>query len=510
MELRAMTKRGFLFLENLDFEKADIFFENALNEDPEDSYAYIGKLLVELKLTKIDELENQNDLFDNNRNYELAYRFADSDLKIELDRYCNKVHSNMKIKEKEKQDQNYNIAIMHKNSAKTKQEYSEAIKDLLRVGVDYKGVKEDIEYCRAKMIELDYDYCLKSLIEIALLPDNQMKIDKYEDIKRRLKLLGDYKDSKTKTSEIQNEIQIVNQKIKKYNQEIYLKKQKSKFRKIICAICVVILIIVIVLVAFFVSKSNQNKTMDSYIESGKLSEAYSLYNEKKNFFKEERVEELIKQCVISNDFETLIEIDHDVSENTDSMNVVNIIKENIKKEQYDDYYNAVLNYYDFGDNFLLAAAIYKQHNLLIFLSEDYKNMKKINALYDLLVSYGFNTTNYYTFLNSEFPDSCLDDIVNYCEYYQVNNYLVGNLSFMNGKWSDGDGNYIEFYNDSGCRYNIPGAKNYDYFSIENGVYSLKKEGNPENSVDCFKFTLVSKNKMKVYNYINNKTYTMTR
>ena len=48
--LEIVLKRGFLSLDDGNFEKADDFFEQALNINPENVTAYIGKLLAELQL----------------------------------------------------------------------------------------------------------------------------------------------------------------------------------------------------------------------------------------------------------------------------------------------------------------------------------------------------------------------------------------------------------------------------------------------------------------------------
>ncbi|MBE6910982.1 MAG: TIR domain-containing protein [Ruminococcaceae bacterium] len=53
----ALTKRGYLFLEDKDFESAAEYFERALDENPEDAKAYFGKVLVALRISSAEELE---------------------------------------------------------------------------------------------------------------------------------------------------------------------------------------------------------------------------------------------------------------------------------------------------------------------------------------------------------------------------------------------------------------------------------------------------------------------
>ena len=54
----ALVKRGFLALEDGDWNKADEFFEQALNQDAEDAQAYFGKLMAELQVKTQSALKN--------------------------------------------------------------------------------------------------------------------------------------------------------------------------------------------------------------------------------------------------------------------------------------------------------------------------------------------------------------------------------------------------------------------------------------------------------------------
>ena len=82
-----LLKRVFMFLEDADFDRADEFCEQILNQDPENAQAYLGKLMAELHIKRQEDLANCAELFDNNKNYEKAMRFADTKLATEL-RIC--------------------------------------------------------------------------------------------------------------------------------------------------------------------------------------------------------------------------------------------------------------------------------------------------------------------------------------------------------------------------------------------------------------------------------------
>ena len=82
-----LLKRAFMFLEDGDWDRADDFCEQVLNQDPENAQAYLGKLMVELKVKKQDELKDCDKPFDNSNNYQKALRFADEKLKSALNDY---------------------------------------------------------------------------------------------------------------------------------------------------------------------------------------------------------------------------------------------------------------------------------------------------------------------------------------------------------------------------------------------------------------------------------------
>jgi len=81
------TKRGYLSLEDGDWQKASEFFDEALDLDPEYAYAYLGLLCAELKISGESELNSQKQPFADDPNFKKAVRFADPDLKKRLERY---------------------------------------------------------------------------------------------------------------------------------------------------------------------------------------------------------------------------------------------------------------------------------------------------------------------------------------------------------------------------------------------------------------------------------------
>jgi tetratricopeptide (TPR) repeat protein len=82
-----LLKRVFMFLEDGDFAKADEFCEQVLNQDPENVQAYIGKLMVELRVKKREDLKECEETFESLNNYQKIIRFADEEVKKEFEEF---------------------------------------------------------------------------------------------------------------------------------------------------------------------------------------------------------------------------------------------------------------------------------------------------------------------------------------------------------------------------------------------------------------------------------------
>ena len=82
-----LLKRGFLFLEDGDWNSANEYFERVLDIDPENASAYLGKLLSKLKVTKQEKLKDLAEPFNKENDYLKAIRFGDEKLKDDLDSY---------------------------------------------------------------------------------------------------------------------------------------------------------------------------------------------------------------------------------------------------------------------------------------------------------------------------------------------------------------------------------------------------------------------------------------
>ena len=215
-----LLKRGFMALEDGEWLKADDFFEQALNQDAELSEAYLGKLMIELRVAIKNELKNCSLPFDDKNNYQRAYRFADDDLRrflVDTIQFINR--------------RNYEIECNNT--------YFEACKYLNR---DADGVWH-IEKAISLFKKIPY-----------------------------------YKDSSVKIQECEEKIAIIKEQMAK-DEQIALEKKKKVFKiaSITTPIVAVILATIILITTVIIPKSKYNDAMKLF-ESGKYLEAIEICN----------------------------------------------------------------------------------------------------------------------------------------------------------------------------------------------------------------------------------------
>ena len=79
-----LLKRANIFLDNGDFKKADECFEKALDIDPENEEALLGKLLAEYKASNIEELSRASEPFDKSENYAYLIKVCSDETRQKL------------------------------------------------------------------------------------------------------------------------------------------------------------------------------------------------------------------------------------------------------------------------------------------------------------------------------------------------------------------------------------------------------------------------------------------
>lgn len=126
-----MIKRIFLFLEDGDWKSADEYCEKVLDKDPENGEAYLGKLMIDLKVKTRDDLQYYEEPFDNNKYYAKVCRF-NKEIGKQLKEY------NLQAV--------YNSATKKMNSASTGENFKEA-SNIFATIKDYKDSNELSRKC---------------------------------------------------------------------------------------------------------------------------------------------------------------------------------------------------------------------------------------------------------------------------------------------------------------------------------------------------------------------------
>lgn len=75
-----LLRRAFMCIEDGAWKDANGLLEQVLNQEPENAYAYLGKLLVKLEVKNYAKLEKQIEPFDNCAEYKKCIKFCDAEL----------------------------------------------------------------------------------------------------------------------------------------------------------------------------------------------------------------------------------------------------------------------------------------------------------------------------------------------------------------------------------------------------------------------------------------------
>ena len=189
-----LLKRAFMFLEDGEFNRADDFCEQVLNQDPECAEAYVGKLMAELRVQKREKLAECRESFKKNACYQKALRFGDDKLKAELSGYVETVAQRIENAQKEgiyQEAQEY----YRKGSITGLEKAQRRFQTIL----DYKDSKELIEGIPARIQEIKNqkeNVFKESVYSNAIAALNSSNVADIEWALGELQSILDYKDSK--------------------------------------------------------------------------------------------------------------------------------------------------------------------------------------------------------------------------------------------------------------------------------------------------------------------------
>ena len=215
-DVEPLLERGFLFLEDKEWERADNFFESVLNKEPKNGNAYLGKLMVAFGVSRLEYLDGVQSPLSGNGNYEKIMRFADSNLKERVKK-CNDII--VRRNEEARKKDLYENALEIMENASTEEMFENAGYMFLEVK-EYSDAKQKSDECfeRAEKARLElekkeelarqraenerkdklYKKACAVLNEEHYWLGKDTDIEAVEDSIKLFEILGDWRDSKEK------------------------------------------------------------------------------------------------------------------------------------------------------------------------------------------------------------------------------------------------------------------------------------------------------------------------
>ena len=357
----ALVQRAFIFLEDKEWSSAAEYFEKALDIDPKYAMAYVGKMLAELKLTRIEMLAQCQESFETNSNYKKAMRFADPKLAQTLNSYLTVIKERSEVLRK---DAIYRAACAMMSGRR----YDEAIEKFTSI-VGWRDSRDRIEICKqsTKKNSEKFDSDRKNRIyneAIALLnAENRPATNLIEGCGRAKSLfegLGDWNDSKIRVEECTRRINVLKEKAaqEKADKEkqaklkaVQNKKKAKKFVLVLLAIAVGFAILV-GLINIGISISEKAKVDKKYQAAVELANT-GMYEQAIEAFKDlgdyKQSKEYIDECekeiinieynraiglMQSGKYQEAITAFETLGDYKESVAKINICKNHINSEKY--------------------------------------------------------------------------------------------------------------------------------------------------------------------------------
>jgi hypothetical protein len=279
-----LLKRVFMFLEDGNFKEANEYCEKVLDIDPENAYAYLGKLMVELQVKKQESLKDQAQPFDDNSNYQKVIRFADENLSSTLSGYISYINER---NEKERLTNIYNDAIATMNEAEQKKNENastsaELYKEAATIFESIIGFK-DSDTLSEKCLE-EAEICRKDATYYSALSmmSGTTKISFEEAIKSFQSISG-WKDSDEQILTCQKKIEEI--KAREETRKLEAEKASKKRKKIVAIVTPIICIIIgfIFVLNNIIIPSNKYNDAIKLKENGEYEGAIVVFKEIENY-----------------------------------------------------------------------------------------------------------------------------------------------------------------------------------------------------------------------------------
>lgn len=276
---KVLLERAFMFLEDGDWDKADIYCESVLDQNPKCAEAYLGKLMAEVEIRKKEDLSKAKEPLDQSDNYRKVMRFADESLREGLS----------KAKELQHNEQLYTEAMACMTAASDEGAYRNAAQKFYSLG-SYKDASAHREQCMQRADRIIADRRQREEIkrkeDIYSRAEKCMRLGTVEGCNSAIQLyesVPNFRSSAAQISECRRKIEDL--EAKETARQVAVEKAKKKAKKIaiiaapIVCICIVF---VIVLTTVIIPKQEYSKKYSEameMIDSGDYDAGYAILEE---------------------------------------------------------------------------------------------------------------------------------------------------------------------------------------------------------------------------------------
>lgn len=271
-----LLKRAFIFLEDGEWQSANEYCEKVLDQEPENSQAYLGKLMAELHVKRQEDLAGCELPFNNNTNYQKALRFGDDQLAGMLSGYIDVINERNEIT---RLTGIYNNAVFTMKSANSEITYKSAAA-MFNTIPGFKNADslaeqclENAEICRKDAV---YSYAMSQMTENA--------VGGYEAAIKTFSTISGWKNVDEQINYCQGKISEIKAKEEAYRLELEKKnKEKEKAAKnrkrtiiIVIPILAACIVFVILLTMVIIPTQKYNAAVELY-NAGKYEDAIIAY-----------------------------------------------------------------------------------------------------------------------------------------------------------------------------------------------------------------------------------------
>ena len=286
-----LLERVSLFLEDGDWQSATEYCERALDADPRNATAYLGKLMAQLHVRSRKRLADCAQPFDGNSDYKKIMRFGDEKLRAELNGYVEGIKAR---NERDRLESAYQRAFSAEASADTESAFKRAA-DLYDSISDYRDAAKRAQGCRARAEELRLQAIearrrdeearrakaetdrKNAIYDGAEELAQSAAVEEVEKAVEQFRTIIDWRDSRDKISYYEQRVR----EMKAENERkriLAAKRRRAAIRraKIAAAAAVACAVLAVALITFIIPSIKYGRA-NSLLEEGKYAEAVEAF-----------------------------------------------------------------------------------------------------------------------------------------------------------------------------------------------------------------------------------------